>query len=139
MAESDILFWLNSEQLCFLGGARRSQLPIISTACVGDTNQSFSSQRQTRTSKHIEMEEKDNEKSFMQKIRENLKPKTEEKKKREDTLKNTEGNFAGRLATFKEVRTNHDIDLSYQFTNLAREGYVNGQFMRKLLYGRGAI
>ena len=60
------------------------------------------------------MEEKDKEKSFMQKMREKLKPKTEEKKKREDVLKSTDGNFAERLPTFKRVRTNHDIDhLSY--------------------------
>ena len=85
------------------------------------------------------MEEKDKEKSFMQKMRENLKPKTEEKKKREDVLKNTDRNFAERRFTYRDVRTNHDIDhLSYtvyQFMSV-REGYVNGHFMRKLLYGR---
>ena len=121
---------------------RRALIPTAhkSTACVGDTNQSFTSQRQTRTSKHIEMEEKDKEKSFMQKMRENLKPKTEEKKKREDVLKNTDRNFAERGITYQEVSTNHYIDhLSYIIYSLpayVREGYVNGHFMRKLLYGR---
>ena len=66
------------------------------------------------------MEEKDNEKSFMQKIRENLKPKTEEKKKREDVLKNTDRNFAERRITYREVRTNNDIDhLSYTVYQLS--------------------
>ena len=60
------------------------------------------------------MEEKDKEKSFMQKMRENLKPKTEEKKKREDVLKNTDRNFAERRFTYRDVSTNHYIDhLSY--------------------------
>ena len=86
------------------------------------------------------MEEKDKEKSFMQKMREKLKPKTEEKKRREDVLKNTDRNFAERRFTYRDVRTNHDIDhlscIIYSLPAYVGEGYVNGHFMRKLLYGR---
>ena len=72
------------------------------------------------------MEEKDEEKSLMQKTRENLKPKTEEKKKREDVLKNTDRNFAERRFTFRDVRTNHDKDhISYTFYQ-----FMSGKVMR---------
>merc|ERR1711988_995403 len=51
---------------------------------------------------HIEMEDEDKEESFLQKNKENLKPKTEEQKKREYVLRNTNGNFAERKQRFRQ-------------------------------------